>query len=117
MRNNIYTEEFYLLGYNAILTFNGLHGAISQKIKQFITTAMRTSNSTVIMLIMKDSTYLSIPAIYLSVCLCIYLSIYLSVCVSIYLSVCLSVYLSIDRSKDRSTHPSIYLFLLLPFGA
>jgi hypothetical protein len=29
-----------------LLTFNGLHGAISQKIKLFITTAVRTSDCT-----------------------------------------------------------------------
>jgi hypothetical protein len=52
------SEKFYLLAYNAIqavesqptcstktlVTFNGLHSIMSQKIELFITTAVRTSN-------------------------------------------------------------------------
>jgi hypothetical protein len=46
-------QEFYLLGYNAmrsvespkrLLTFNRLHGVISQKIELFIPTSVRTSD-------------------------------------------------------------------------
>jgi hypothetical protein len=44
------TEEFCLLGYNAVPwsqpNLRGLHGIISQKTELFITTAVRASNST-----------------------------------------------------------------------
>jgi hypothetical protein len=64
MKTCLIIEEFYLLGYGAMssiesqptflevvppkrwMTFNGLHGVISQKIELFITTAVRTSNLT-----------------------------------------------------------------------
>jgi hypothetical protein len=60
MRNNIYAEEFYLLVYNGFLNFNVLYDVIFQKIKHFITTAVRTSNPTAIKFFMRDSVYLSI---------------------------------------------------------
>jgi hypothetical protein len=54
MRDNIYAEDFYLLGYKAMLTFNGLHEVVSQKLELFITTAVRTSNPSTIILVMRD---------------------------------------------------------------
>jgi hypothetical protein len=54
---NVNNKEFYLLRYNDVysaenqptfrrMVFNGLYGVTSQKIKLFLTTAVRTSNLT-----------------------------------------------------------------------
>jgi hypothetical protein len=39
-------EAFYLLGYNAVLTFTGLHAVTSQYTELFVTTILRISNPT-----------------------------------------------------------------------
>jgi hypothetical protein len=50
-----------------LLTFNGLHGVISQKIVLFITTAVRTSNPTFSMFCCLESCMIT-TLIFLSVC-------------------------------------------------